>query len=163
MAANVQAQDRHGRIALRDTEREYNTKAVNRLLEMVGLLAVGLLTVGCVYTTATMLGTASHKREPIEPKFVKLYTTAAQIKGKYEEVALLHSEGEVTLRNEALMYESMREEAGKLGANGIILDAMSEPSAGAKIAAWVLSVPAYRKGKALAVYVYPEGEEPFSR
>jgi hypothetical protein len=55
------------------------------------------------------------------------------------------------------MWNSLRKKAGKLGANAIILDAMSEPSAGAKVAAaFLLGTGAERKGKAIAIYVFPE-------
>jgi len=47
--------------------------------------------------------------------------------------------------------------AGSLGANAIILDAVSEPSAGAKIAAVFLGTSAERKGKAIAIFIFPEG------
>jgi len=50
----------------------------------------------------------------------------------------------------------MRKEAGKLGANGIILDSLSEPSAGAKIAGAFHGTGAQRTGKVIAIYVYLE-------
>ncbi|MGH7556414.1 MAG: hypothetical protein ACREMD_01270 [Gemmatimonadota bacterium] len=75
--------------------------------------------------------------------------------GRYEEVAILHSEGEVSWTDEADMYESMKKKAAELGANAIILDAMSKPSAGAKVAGAFLGTGAERKGKAIAIYVYP--------
>jgi hypothetical protein len=39
-----------------------------------------------------------------------------------------------------------------------ILDAVSEPSAGAKIAAAFLGTSAERKGKAIAMFIFPEEE-----
>jgi hypothetical protein len=41
------------------------------------------------------------------------------------------------------------------GANAIILDAVSEPSSGVNVAAAVLETGAERKGKAIAIYVFP--------
>jgi hypothetical protein len=49
----------------------------------------------------------------------------------------------------------MKKEAGKVGANGVILDALSEPGSGAKVAAAIFGVSAQRKGKALAIWVFP--------
>ena len=58
------------------------------------------------------------------------------------------------------MWNSMRKKAGKLGANAIILDAMSEPSAGAKVASMIFGVGgAQRKGKAIAIYVFTKEEK----
>ena len=119
--------------------------------------ALGLLLVlpACVQTNAVRLG-AAPARPPVPEAQVVVYRTAGQIPGKYEEVALLNSTGEATWTNEEKMFNSMRKKAAKLGANGIVLDAMSEPSAGAKVAAAVFGVGgAERKGKAIAIYVFP--------
>ena len=54
----------------------------------------------------------------------------------------------------------MRKKAGKLGANAIILDAMSEPSAAAKVVSYaLLGVGGERRGKVLAIYVFPEKKD----
>ena len=53
------------------------------------------------------------------------------------------------------MFKNMRFQAGQAGANAVVLDAISEPSAGAKIAAAVIGVGAERKGKAIAIYILP--------
>lgn len=115
---------------------------------------------GCVTTNATMLGTATVRRTSMNESVVKLYRTAEQVPGKYEEIALLHSKGDWALTNEPKMYESMRRKAAEMGANGVILDAITEPSAGAKIAGAFLGIPSSREGKAVTIYVYPPGEEP---
>ena len=124
------------------------------------VLVVLSLLMGCVHTTTTPLGTATMNRMALNPSQVKLYRTAAQVPGKYEEVALLHSEGDSVWTNEPMMYESMRAKAAEVGANGIILDAISEPSAGAKVAGIFLGIRTERKGKSVAIYVYPPGEAP---
>jgi hypothetical protein len=62
------------------------------------------------------------------------------------------------------MIKSMREKASSVGANGIILDAIDEPSAMAKIASQVAQVAAdatghvaqisaERNGRAMAIFV----------
>lgn len=119
-------------------------------LALLALLAV----TRCVTTNATPLGPPT-KRPALTPEQVVLYRTAAQVPGRYEEIALLHSSGDASFSDEAMMYQSMRKKAASLGANGVILDAMTEPSAGAKVAAAIFWVPTERKGKALAIYVLP--------
>jgi hypothetical protein len=47
-----------------------------------------------------------------------------------------------------------------MGANGVILDAVSEPGSGAKVAAAIFGVSAQRKGKALAIWIFPAGQSP---
>jgi hypothetical protein len=119
----------------------------------VALCVVASLT-GCVTTNATRLGTgAPLAAVPVES--VAIYRTASQVPGKYEEVALLNSKGESSWTDEAAMFKSMKKKAAELGANGIILDAVSEPSAGAKIASAVFGTGAERKGRAIAILVHP--------
>jgi hypothetical protein len=109
----------------------------------------------CVRTNTTVLD-QSKIREPIDPNDVVIYTTASKVPGDYEEIALLNSKADSASTSEAQMFKSMRKKAAKVGANAIILDAVSEPTVGAKIAAAVLfGTGAERKGKALAVYVIP--------
>jgi hypothetical protein len=109
----------------------------------------------CVRTNTTVLD-AANIREPIDPADVIIYTTAGRVPGDYEEIALLNSKADSASTSEAQMFKSMRKKAAKLGANAIILDAVSEPTVGAKIAAAVLfGTGAERKGKALAIYVIP--------
>ena len=62
------------------------------------------------------------------------------------------------MTNEPQMFESMK--AAEMGANAIILDAISEPSAGAKIAGAFLGYAPERTGNAIAIYVFPPGQEP---
>lgn len=124
------------------------------------LLVIMMLGVaGCVTTNATMLGTAA-KRTALSPDSVAIYRTAAQVPGKYEEVALLNSKGPATMTNEPGMFESMKQKAAEVGANAIILDSISEPSAGAKIAGAFLGYAPERQGKAIAIYVFPEPPAP---
>ena len=69
---------------------------------------------------------------------------------------MLAATGESMWTSEAGMWKSLQKKAGAMGANAIILDAMSEPSAGAKVAAAFLGVGgAERKGKAIAIYIMP--------
>lgn len=113
----------------------------------------------CVSTKAVRLGKAEI-RPPISADQVVVYRTADQVPGKYEEIALLTSTGESMWTSEEGMWKSMKKKAGKLGANAIILDAMSEPSAGAKVASVFLGVGgAQRKGNAIAIYVFPVEEK----
>ncbi len=123
---------------------------MRRALGICGVLVVG----ACVRTNTAMLGNAP-TRAAVAPELVAVYRTAAQVPGKYEEVALLNSTGASTWTSESGMLKSMRQKAGALGANGVILDAISEPSAGAKVAAAVVGIGAERKGKAIAIYILP--------
>jgi hypothetical protein len=72
---------------------------------------------------------------------------------RYEEVALLSAAGDYSYTNEEQMYKKMRESAAALGANGIILDSVVEPTTGAKVAQFFIGTSAQREGYAVAIYV----------
>ncbi|MDI6697608.1 MAG: hypothetical protein QME85_01550 [Candidatus Saccharicenans sp.] len=126
--------------------------------QFIILVICAVIVHACVTTQAVRLG-----RGPIRPPVpwdqVIIYRTADQVPGKYEEIALLTASGDSMWTKEEEMYKEMRKKAGKLGANAIILDAMSEPSASTKVISYVLlGVGGERRGKALAIYVFPEKE-----
>ena len=123
--------------------------------KIILLSIIFLSCISCVSVNATKLNTGN-TRPPIPPDKVILYTTADKVPGEYEEIALLNAKGSSTWTNENTMYEAMRKSAGKMGANGIILDAISEPSAGAKIAGAFLGTGTERKGKAIAIFVFDQ-------
>jgi hypothetical protein len=123
------------------------------LMKLQFLAAAALLAVvACVSTNATVLDPTLRLAETC-PDAVKLYTTPARVPSAYREVALLNSKGESNWSNEEQMMESMRKKAAELGANGIILDNIDEPSALSKVIGHVAKTGTQRKGKALAIYV----------
>lgn len=126
-----------------------------RTRPVLAALAGALLLAGCVSVNATRLGPAT-ARPPVPAEEVAIYRTADQIPGRYEEVALLNASGDASMTNESQLFRAMRRKAGQLGANAIILDAVSEPGAGTRVAAAVLGVGVDRRGKAVAVYVLPD-------
>lgn len=126
----------------------------NTTLIALALTVAGVLS-GCVTTNAAVLGTQSEKRPAVLPADVALYRFANQVPRRYEEIALLNSAGDSSFTDEAKMFLSMKKKAGELGANGVVLDALSEPGAGAKVAAAIFGVSAQRKGKAIAIYIFP--------
>jgi hypothetical protein len=113
------------------------------------------LSAGCVSTNAVRLGNAP-TRPAVDLEHVAVYRSAGQVPGRYEEVALLNSTGNTAYTDEAKMLKDMRYTAGKMGANAIILDAVSEPGAATKIAGALLGTGSERKGKAVAIYVFPD-------
>jgi hypothetical protein len=127
---------------------------MSRSTQLLAAVSVAALVVACVQTNAVRLGNAP-AREPVPEEQVVVYRTAAHVPGKYEEIALLNATGEASWTNEEKMFNSMKKKAGELGANAIILDAISEPGAGAKVAGAILGTGVERKGKAIAIYVFP--------
>lgn len=122
-------------------------------MKRASMLALLFATTACVSTNATVLDLTPQSRPPVDAAQVRIYRSAAQVTGKFTEVALLNATGESSWTNEQKMLESMRKKAGALGANGVILDAITEASAGAKIAGAVFGVGSQRKGRAVAIFV----------
>lgn len=114
----------------------------------IGALLLG----GCVSTSTTMLAAGTAGPATL-PDSIVIYRTAAQVQGPYRELALLDSVGDANATNQTQMYNSMRREAGKIGANGIILDSTTEPSAAAQVAGAIFGVGSNRRGRAIAVLV----------
>jgi hypothetical protein len=126
-------------------------------------LAAAVATLGaCVHTNAMRLG-GSPMRPPVPESQVVIYRTAAQVPGRYEEIALLNSRGDYTVTNEEKMFRSMRKKASQVGANGVILDAVTDPGTAGKLASWFLGVGGDRTGRAIAIYVHPADTPDSSR
>jgi hypothetical protein len=110
------------------------------------------LLVGCVSTNAALLDN-SLKLPAICPDGVKVFTDSSKVGKPYTEVAVLNSKGDYEYTNESQMIDSQRKKAAKLGANGLILGKMADPSTGSKIAQALLSTSANRKSDAVAILI----------
>lgn len=71
----------------------------------------------------------------------------------YVEVALLNGIGHYNATNESQIFEMMRKKAAAIGANGVILGTVEEPTTGVKVASALLGTPANRKTTAVAIHV----------
>jgi hypothetical protein len=116
-----------------------------------------------VSTNATLIDPTSNLVRTC-PAAVKLFTTPDRVQQPYREIALLNSSGQTSYSSEGDMIKSMREKAAKVGANGIILNGIDEPSAMAKLAGvaaqvaadatgQIAQISAERTGHAMAVYI----------
>jgi hypothetical protein len=114
--------------------------------------ATVVLVCACVSTNASLIDPSVHFARTC-PAGVKLFTTPDRVGQPYREVALLNAKGESNWSDEEDMIESMRDKASELGANGIILSGIDEPSALTKVIGQVAKTGSQRKGKALAIYV----------
>ncbi len=72
---------------------------------------------------------------------------------EHRRIAILNAKGDVDVTDEGQMIDKLREEAGKLGANAIILGDTEEPSTGAKVAKAFLGTSADRRTQAIAIFV----------
>jgi uncharacterized lipoprotein YajG len=92
-------------------------------------LAVTLLLAGCATSSHVLVGTA---RAPISPDQVRIYTDPPP---KYERIALLdsssrHSFALTDQQKTDKAIARMKEEAAKLGANGVLLQGLASQQSG---------------------------------
>jgi hypothetical protein len=123
-------------------------------IEAAFLMSLAAVISACasVHTSTTRLDPSMRLAKTC-PLGVKLYTSPDRVTQPYREVALLNSTGEVRYSDEGALFSSMREEAARVGANGIIVGGLDEPNAITKVAADVVKADAERKGSAIAIYV----------
>ena len=95
----------------------------------------------CVHTNAAIPDPSVHYDRTCA-RGVQIFTSADKVGKDYREVALLDG-----------MLDSQRQKAADLGANGIILNGVSEPNAGTEIIGGMLGTGAERKGAALAIHI----------
>jgi hypothetical protein len=118
---------------------------------LLSLLAAVLLS-ACVSTNAALIDPSVSLARTCKSA-IKLYTTPDRVGKPYREIAVLNAKGESNWSDEGDMIESMRGKAADVGANGIILNKIDEPSALTKVIGQVAKTGSQRKGAALAIYV----------
>lgn len=116
-----------------------------------GAVLIGLALAGCVSVGKTVLN-RSYQSTPVARDDVYVYVPGDSIP-EHTRIAILDAEGDADLFNNSDLLNKMREEAGKLGANAIILGELEEPGTGARVAQAILGTSANRTGQAIAIFV----------
>jgi hypothetical protein len=116
------------------------------------IIVASTVLTACVQTNASLMDTSVRMARTC-PAAVKLFSSPSKVTSDYQEIALLNASGSSMYTNESNMTGSMRKKAAEVGANGIIMGNIDEPSAGAKVAAAVFGAHTERKGKAVAIYI----------
>jgi hypothetical protein len=122
-------------------------------------LAALLSTAGCVSARATMLG-GTPQYPPVLETDVRVFLSEDQVPGSCVQYAIIHTSGAADLTDETDMIAAARRRAGKIGANGVLLGQVRDPSTGTRIASAVFGMPANRKGQLLAYRCDESGRTP---
>jgi len=117
---------------------------------LLPITAGALLLAGCVTTSTVPLGEPT-PRPPVPWEEVQVFLKEADVPGPFEKVALIKAKGPHDWTSERDMVDEVRKAAGKVGANGVILEEIKEPSAAAQIAGAVLDVSVDRTGSVVAI------------
>jgi hypothetical protein len=119
---------------------------LNTILAGVFILSVA----ACVTVNKSVLNNTRMMR-PVAKDQVQVFFSSDTIPA-HERIAILNGKGDEMLTNESQLIDKLREEAGKLGANAIILNEVKDPGTGAKVAKALFGTAANRKGAAIAIY-----------
>lgn len=123
---------------------------------LASLLLILVLS-GCVSVNTSMLND-NPEGKVYSLQDVQVYFENDEIP-EHTRIATMSGSGNNTYIDETDMIEKLREEAGKIGANAIVLRSMEAPGTGEKIGAAFFGVATYRKGEAIAIYVPSLDEE----
>lgn len=119
---------------------------------LLSIILLCLISVSCVSTNSTMLSSKSYA--PVTPEEVSIYLDEEDIPGDFERIAIINAKGSSSMTTESQMYEAVRKEAAKLGANGVLHAKLDEPGTGAKIAGALLGTGTNRRGEMVAIFVH---------
>ena len=112
---------------------------------------------GCITVSKSVLND-SYAYRPIDRDEVYVFFAYDEI-CEHDRLAILAAEGDEELTSEGAMIDKLREEAGKLGANAIILNAVTEPGDGERVVAAFTHESAERRGQAVAIRCVNWGDD----
>ena len=124
--------------------------------KLVVLILAGFLTACTFVTTDAGLPINAVPRPQVSWEEVKVYQSADQVPGKYEEVAELVSGRDTLVAAKGDVLISLRMRAGYLGANAIIIQARRKPTDPEDEALFGLAGDARRIITALAIFILPK-------
>ena len=117
-------------------------------------LAALVLLAGCVQTQATLLDGTTYP--PVNEDNVVIYLHEDDIPAEWKPIAIIHAQGEAQWTRESQMLRKARKRAGELGANGLMVENIDEPSAVAQVAGEWLGTGSTRRGRLIAIRVFDE-------
>ena len=120
-----------------------------------------MITAGCVYSHSTLLD-PGRVYPPIQPHLVRIILDPAELDGlEYDRIAIINSTGDSWWSNENQLYESIRKEAAKIGANAVFLPTIDQPSATAEVFAVAVGhlLGPSRRGEAIALRIMGPKQE----
>jgi hypothetical protein len=90
------------------------------------ILVVAVVAIGCVSAKATMLNPGV-RWEPVPFEAVVVYYSEKDVPGAFDTIAIVRCEGKEVLTTEKQMLLKMRQKAGAIGANAIVLTRIKDP------------------------------------
>ena len=113
------------------------------------MFVLASLSTACVSVSKSIL-THDYRMDPVARDEVYVFFAYDEI-CEHDRIAILAAEGDEDLTSEGQMIDRLREEAGKLGANAIVLNHVEEPGGGERVVAAATGDSAERRGQAVAI------------
>jgi len=126
-------------------------------MKKIVFVCLGLFFVSCISTKALLIDPSMDSLPEVDPINVRIIVDETELEGlDYVKVAMIESTASTSggsWTNQTKIIESMRKKAGELGANAILMPAIVEPGAGAKVAGALFGFGAERKGNVIAIFI----------
>lgn len=119
------------------------------------LLLTAIVLTGCVTVSKSVLMDRSAYPVPLEA--VQVLLASDSVPASCQRVALLAGSGPEGWTDEGDMWDKLREEAGKLGANWVQIQAIEDPGAGERFASALFGTQSDRDADALALWCPDSG------
>jgi hypothetical protein len=113
-------------------------------------LAAAVSMAACTSTGAVMLGGTGTYPE-LSPTEVRVFLHEDDVPGDYERIALVTSRSDAAWADEASLIRAMRRRAAKLGADGLILGEIRDPTTLERVAEVLTDYQPQRRGRAVAI------------
>jgi hypothetical protein len=117
------------------------------------IMPMMILLSGCVSVNKSVLD-RSFAQRPVPQEDVRVFFANDPLP-EHIRVAILRASGDSGFTNEGQMIDALRKEAGKLGANAVVLDEVREPGTGEKVVNALFGgfATGQRRGGAIAIYI----------
>lgn len=121
---------------------------------MKRVIAICVLLTGCISVNKSVL--MDRSMYPVPTGEVHVFLPRDEVPTSCQRVAILNASGDENFTNESQMIDKLREEAGKLGANAIMMGEIEDPGSGERIASALFGTASDRDSQAEALWC-PDG------
>jgi hypothetical protein len=112
--------------------------------------ALALVLGACTSTGAVLLGGTEPYPE-IDPYEVRVFLSEDEVPVEYERIALVTARSDAGWTDEADLIRAMRKRAARLGANGLIVGELRDPSTLERVAEVLTEYEAQRRARGIAI------------
>ena len=123
---------------------------VPAMIRLVSALAVALALAGCVNVSKSVL--MDRSAQPVPTDGVEVLLTADEVPDTCTRVALMYASASEFGSDQGKMVDRLREEAGKLGANALLLLRVENPGDGEYVASAITGGIPSHDADALALW-----------